>query len=105
LTRFFVRLQPRAGENRVVGFDGGVLRVRVTAPAEAGRANEALVGILATTFGVAKRQIIIVRGYTARNKTVEVEGVSDDDLAGIIEALVPKIRRQGEHHDTLQRPQ
>ncbi|MCL4371557.1 MAG: DUF167 domain-containing protein [Chloroflexi bacterium] len=73
--RIQVRLQPRAGENRIVGFEGDVLKARVTAPPEGGRANEALVTLLAEAMGVAKGRVRIVRGQTARLKQIEIEGL------------------------------
>lgn len=50
----------------------GVLVVRVTKVPEKGKANEAVVKLLAKHFGVAKSQIKIVRGVAGRNKVVEI---------------------------------
>lgn len=59
---------------RAVEEKGGVLVVRVKAVPEKGKANEAVVKLLAKHFGVAKNQVRIVRGLTGRNKVVEIEG-------------------------------
>ena len=70
-----VRLTPRA--SRVsVEVDGELVRVRVAAPPVAGRANAALVRLLAKRLGVARRDVSIVRGQSSRTKRVAVEGVS-----------------------------
>jgi uncharacterized protein (TIGR00251 family) len=87
MARLRVRLQPRAGENRIVGFDGEWLRVRVTAPPEGGRANEALVALLAVALGVARGRVQIVQGHTARTKQVVVEGLSEEEVRA---RLVPQ---------------
>ena len=50
----------------------GKLKVYVTAPPEDGRANEAVVEILAKHFGVKRRQVEILAGQTNRNKVVRV---------------------------------
>jgi uncharacterized protein (TIGR00251 family) len=53
---------------------------RVLAPAAEGRANEALIALLAKHFEVAKRQVRIRTGHVSRIKLVEIEGVFPDQL-------------------------
>jgi uncharacterized protein (TIGR00251 family) len=77
---FAVRVQPRARRNAVVGRVGDALKVSVTAPPEDGRANEAVVELLAETFGVKRRQVEIVSGATSRDKVVRVSGVTRASL-------------------------
>jgi uncharacterized protein YggU (UPF0235/DUF167 family) len=50
--------------------------VRLATPAERGRANDALLSLLAETLGVARAQVHLVAGVTARDKVVEVEGLT-----------------------------
>jgi uncharacterized protein (TIGR00251 family) len=74
---FQVRLSPRAAADEIRGWDeSGRLRVRVTAPPLEGRANQALVKLLAHTLRVPSRDVRIVRGETSRTKVVAVRGVS-----------------------------
>lgn len=75
-----VRLQPRARRDEVVGERGGVVVIRVSAPPVDGRANEALCRLIAKAAGVAPSTVAVVRGHTAREKVVRVEGVSEDAL-------------------------
>jgi uncharacterized protein len=75
-----VRLQPGASREEVVGFRGGALVVRVTAPPVDGKANEALRKLIAKRAGVAKSQVTIARGARSRDKLVRVEGVSESEL-------------------------
>ena len=75
-----VRVQPRASCDRVLGFREGTLRVSVTAPPEGGKANSAVLELLAATLGVAKSRLRIVRGHAARNKLVVVEGLRFEDI-------------------------
>jgi hypothetical protein len=77
--RVAVRLAPHAKFNRLLGIaaaaDGGrALKVSVTAPARDGRANEALLQLLARTWHLPRRNLSIVAGATSRNKTVRVTG-------------------------------
>ena len=80
-----VRVQPRASRDRVLGLRDGALRVSVTAPPHDGKANTALLELLAGSLGVAKSRLSIVRGYTARDKVVAVAGLSRDEALRRIE--------------------
>ena len=77
--RITIRLTPRADRDAVVGFEGEageILRVRVTAPPVDGRANAALVRVLATRLGVGQSAVRIVAGQGARTKIVAVDGLT-----------------------------
>jgi len=78
--RFGVRLTPRAGRDDVDGVVDGVLRARVTAPPVDGAANEALLRLLAGRLGVARRDVRLVGGESARQKAVAVDGVPADAI-------------------------
>ena len=74
-----VRVQPKAKRN-CVELVGSALRVRVTAAPEGGKANDAVIGILAKRLGVARRAVTIVRGHRARAKIVQVEGLTESEV-------------------------
>ncbi len=63
-----VRVQPKARANAVKGWHGAALRVSVTAAPEDGKANRAVIELLAETFDVAPSSINLVRGAAARDK-------------------------------------
>jgi hypothetical protein len=71
--RLPVKVVPKASRDRVVGWIGGRLKVAVTAAPERGRANQALVRILADALGVAPGGVRIVSGQSAPLKTVEID--------------------------------
>jgi len=75
-----VRLTPRAGRSQIDGWDGDLLRVRVAAPPVEGKANDALLRLLAEALGVPPSRLRLVRGRTSREKVVAVEGVSGEDV-------------------------
>lgn len=75
-----VRVTPRAGRDRIDGVRDGVLRVRLAAPPVEGRANEALVRLLARALGVPPRDIAVVRGATAREKVIAIEGLDETEV-------------------------
>jgi uncharacterized protein (TIGR00251 family) len=77
--RIAVRLTPRARADRLDGVahlsDGAaVLKVSVTAPPADGRANEALLRLLAKEWDVPRRDLAIVVGHKSRNKAIGVAG-------------------------------
>lgn len=69
---FTVRVTPRASANTVAGEREGVLLVRVTAPPVEGKANDAVVALLAKALGTPRGAIHVVRGAGARTKRVSV---------------------------------
>ena len=92
-----LRVTPRAGGDRIEGAetlaDGrAVLRVRVAAVPDRGRANAAVLALVAGALGVARGALTLAAGETARLKTVHIAGTVET-LAAQIEALcVPKVR-------------
>ncbi len=77
--RISVRVVPRSSRN-AIEWEDGALKVRLTAPPVEGAANEALLALLAQHLGLAKRDIQIVHGATGRHKTVEITGMTLEEL-------------------------
>lgn len=73
-------VQPGAGGDEVVGRHGDSVRVRVSAPPVSGRANEALVALLATVLGVDRRALRVTAGHRSRRKRVRVTGLAPADV-------------------------
>jgi uncharacterized protein len=80
LTRVRLRVAPGARRAGVVGRHGEAWKVRVTQPAESGRANEAVVRLLADTLTLPRRSVTLVSGHSARDKIVEVAGVELEEI-------------------------
>lgn len=74
--RITVRVSPGARRTELAGRHGPGWKMRVAAPPEGGRANEALVGHLAALLGVPKGAVRVVAGAGSRDKVVEVDGLS-----------------------------
>ncbi|OYX41977.1 MAG: hypothetical protein B7Z02_13945 [Rhodobacterales bacterium 32-67-9] len=68
-----VRVTPKASRNAIVVEDGAI-RVYVTVVPEGGKANAAVVKLLAKALGVAKSRLVLIRGETARDKVFRVDG-------------------------------
>jgi hypothetical protein len=73
-TRLRLRVSPGAGRASIVGRHGDAWKVRVTAPPEDGRANEAVLRLLADALSVPRRALTLVSGHGARDKIVELAG-------------------------------
>jgi uncharacterized protein (TIGR00251 family) len=69
--RLEVRVQPRAARNELIERDGKLI-ARVTAPPVDGKANAAVIKLVAGHHGVPPSRVRIVRGETARDKVLEI---------------------------------
>ncbi len=76
-----IAVKPRSSREGVGPIQGDRLCVAVNAPPVDGKANEAVVRVLAETFGVARSAVTIVRGQTGRKKTLRIAGVSATAVA------------------------
>jgi uncharacterized protein (TIGR00251 family) len=75
-----LRVVPGAGRAGFVGRYGAAWKVRVTAPPERGRANEAVVRLLSDTLALPRASVSLVSGHGARDKIVELAGISEAEL-------------------------
>ena len=78
--RLQLRVSPGAARSAVVGRHGSAWKVRVAARAEGGKANDALVRLLADTLVLPASQVRIVSGHASRDKTVTLEGLDRDEI-------------------------
>ncbi len=74
--RLRLRVQPRARRSGIEGVRAGRIRVALQAPPVEGKANDACIRFLARELGVRRSQITLVAGEKAREKTVDVEGLT-----------------------------
>jgi uncharacterized protein len=77
-TRLRLRVSPGANRAGVLGRFGPSWKVRVTAAPDGGRANEAIVRLLAETLSVPRDAVKLVSGRGARDKIVELTGIDAD---------------------------
>jgi uncharacterized protein (TIGR00251 family) len=78
-TRIALRVSPGGSYARVVGRHGGAWKVRVAAPPEGGKANDAVVALLATVLELSQRDVTLVSGHGARDKIVALAGIDSDE--------------------------
>lgn len=82
--RINVYVQPRASKTAVIGMHDGAVKIRLAAPPVDGAANAALVEFVAEQLGIAKSRVRIAAGLASRRKTVEVDGVTAQQLAAAL---------------------
>jgi uncharacterized protein (TIGR00251 family) len=81
-----LRVVTGASRAEIVGRHGDAWKVRVTAPAQAGKANEAVLRFLARTFDVPRRDLTLIHGTASRDKVVELDGLSRDVAESVLAA-------------------
>jgi uncharacterized protein len=75
-----VRAQPGSRRNEIRGQQEGMLKVCVTQIAEKGKANKALVALLAEELSLRKSQIVLLTGETASQKRLLIRDITLDEL-------------------------
>ena len=83
-TSITVLVQPNARRNEVLGFEDGVLHLRIAAQPVKGKANRQLIDFLSRLLGVSKGSIAIEKGLASRKKVIGIEGL---DRAQVLERL------------------
>ncbi len=78
MIRLQIKVVPKASKDRVGGWLGDRLKVTVTAPPEKGKANRAVVEVLAAALGVPRARVRVAAGETTPFKTVEVDGIDPE---------------------------
>ena len=92
-TRLRLRVSPGANRAGVVGRHGEAWKVRVAAPPEGGRANDAVVRLLAETLSVSRGAVKIVSGQGGRDKLVELTGIDEAQIEQRLSSATGKERK------------
>ena len=79
-TRVRLRVSPGAARAAVVGRHGDGWKLRVAAAPERGKANEAVLALLAETLAVPRASVTLVSGGSSRDKIVELAGIEPDEI-------------------------
>ena len=84
-TRLRLNVSPGAARTELAGRHGDAWKVRVSAAPERGRANDAVVRLLAARLGLPRAAVSVVSGHSARDKIVELRGLDPGDAARRLE--------------------
>ncbi|MCK4753155.1 MAG: YggU family protein [Planctomycetes bacterium] len=77
---FTAKIVPASSKTVIAGLLDGMLKVKISAPPEKGKANKNLVDFLAKKLGVKKNTVTIISGQTNPVKSIQVLGISDETL-------------------------
>ena len=83
-TILLVKVTPRSSQNKIVSWDGEILKVRLKAVPEKGNANKELITFLSKELKIPQKQIVIAHGHRGRQKRLEFLGISKEDLLDLI---------------------
>ena len=79
-----VKVIPRSSINKIVGFDGNILKVKVKSAPVDGSANRDLIVLLSKSAKISKQKIEILSGQKSRLKRVKFYDITHDDLFGLL---------------------
>ena len=95
-----LHVQPGGGRSEVVGRHGDAVKVRVAAPPERGRANDACRRLLAEVFDIKESAVVVVSGETSRTKRVALMGAEPEAVRAQLERALGagSARTSPDHH-------
>lgn len=77
---FDIKVQPGSSKNELKGYKDGVLKVKITAAPDKGKANKELIDFFSGLFEVKKSDVTIIKGDKSRNKSIKITGVTKKDF-------------------------
>ncbi|MCF7853016.1 MAG: DUF167 family protein [Simkaniaceae bacterium] len=86
--RVQVKVVLKSSSDQIIGFEGNILKVKLNAIPEKGHANKALIRLLSKALHLPKTSITIVQGETSRQKILQIEGLSDEELREKLTVLI-----------------
>ena len=89
-TTLKLKVAPGASKDEIVGWMGDALKLRVSARPEKGRANAAVVALLADVLSTRRDRIVIVTGAGSRRKLIRVDGLTPEEVRERIQAASDK---------------
>lgn len=84
-----IKVIPGASKNEIAGMWLDMLKIKVTAPPESGKANKACIELLARELGIPKNKIQLVKGHTSRKKQVEIDGLTEEEISLRLNKIFP----------------
>jgi uncharacterized protein (TIGR00251 family) len=75
-----IKVVPGSSRDRIAGRLGDAIKVQTSAAPERGKANDAVIKLIADTLGLHRNQIQIVRGHAQPRKVMEIQGIEQAEL-------------------------
>ena len=84
-TTIAVKVLPRSSRDEILGKKDGVYKIKLTAPAIEGKANKALLRLLAKKLGLPKREIRIISGERSRMKSIRIDRLTLEQVKKLLQ--------------------
>jgi len=84
-TTIDVKVLPRSSKDEIVGKKDGAYKIKLTAPAIEGKANKALLKLLAKKLGLPKREIRIISGERSRMKSIRINRLTLEQVKKLLQ--------------------
>ena len=78
--RLKVKVVPGSSRDEIVNWLGDALKIKVTAPPEKGKANDAVVKLLAAALGLTNDAVMVVSGHSSPSKVISVVGLDEESV-------------------------
>jgi len=82
-----VKVVPGSSRNHIAGWLGDSLKIRVTANPEKGKANDAVVSLLADTLRIPKQDVTMCSGASSPRKVIKISGLSHHEIKSRLSGL------------------
>jgi uncharacterized protein (TIGR00251 family) len=82
--RLAVKAVPGARKDEIAGRLGDRLKVRVSAPPEGGRANQAICTLIAEALGLHARKVRVISGHARAEKVLQIAGATPEQVARLL---------------------
>ena len=90
MVKLAVTVVPRSSKTEIVGFVGEYLKIRLAAPPVDGEANKELIKYLSKRLGISKSDIRIISGKSSKRKLLDIEGVGQSVIDGMVSEVTDK---------------
>ena len=82
-----IKVLPKSSKTEIIGIEDDMYKIKLTAPPVKGKANKALIELLARRLGIGKRRVEIVSGSRSRLKTVRIHGLSSGEVTSTLNRI------------------
>ncbi|MEI7541670.1 MAG: DUF167 domain-containing protein [bacterium] len=79
-----MKVLPNSSKTEIIGTNDGILKIKLNAPPDKGKANRELVELFSETFKVKRKAVIIVKGDKSRNKSIMIDGITKKNFINIL---------------------
>lgn len=83
-----IKVVPGARQDRIVGWLGDAIKIRTSAPPEAGKANDRVLNLIAGALMVPRSQVKLLRGHANPNKVLQIDGMTQAQAVKRVESII-----------------